>query len=357
MSSLSRVRSTIGCAVPLDLAHVESPAPVGALASVMSGLGYRKDTAAKAEAFAGAVSLMSEGKRFSLEGLEASLRVDHGVSSRQVRHLLDGGGFDPERLRLELIRDAAPHADAAVLERCECWTPEGRPYDITTVCLVGPDFAVPVGWMRVWGPTDRDGEEGPSWESVDHEGATAVLRDFRADFERAQMIPHLPPLISFDCTHGQSERLRTHICDLGFEFVLEVGPRYTGYEPDDPDADVCPRRLHEQIPFRAGEEAPSPRPHGQSGEFIVPYLGEDPSYAVAQPRLIMAPGELTGHRARKRAIELGHLAGSIIRPEAARRLRIRDFEHRNDVGLDVAATILSAYSATLEGRLASSGAW
>jgi hypothetical protein len=323
---------------------------VESLTSILGELHYRRDSAAKAGAFAAAVSVVPEEERFSLEDLEPQLRIDHGVTPRQIRHLLDGGGFNPEALRLELIRDVARDADALVLERSESWTPEGRPYDITTVCLAGPDFAVPVGWKRIWGPPDHRGEEPPTWENVDREGAVEVLRGFRDDLERVK-ISRVPPLVSFDCTHGQCEELRRNVDELGFEFILEVGPHYTGHDPGDPGAPQVPRRLHEQIPFRIGEDPPAPRPHGDEGEFLVPYQGREPSYAVASPGLVAAPGELGGHRARGRASSLGHLAASVVRPEASRRLRVACFQHLNDAGLGVAATILSAYSAILEGRL------
>jgi hypothetical protein len=344
------MRVAVGCPVPIELYAPERPFCVETLISVLSGLHYRTDTAAKAGAFAAAVSMMPEAERFSLEDLAPQLRVDHGVSTRQIRHLLDGGGFNPEPLRLELIRDVARDADAVVLERSESWTPEGRPYDITTVCLAGPHFAVPVGWKRIWGPADHQGDGPPTWESVDREGAVEVLRAFREDLEKVA-ISHVPPLVSFDCTHGQCDVLRQDVDRLGFESILEVGPHYTGHDPGDPDESQIPRRLHEQIPFMAGEDPPAPRRHGEGAEFLVPYQGEDPSYAIASPRPMVKPGELGGHRGRERAVELGGLAASVVRPEAAKRLRVGCFQHLNDFGLGVATTILSAYSAILEGRL------
>jgi hypothetical protein len=350
--TVASMRVEIGRPVPLELSTAAPPRCVEALATRLTELGYRTDSAAKAAAFAGAVALTPPAERFSVEDLEDQLLVDHGLTVRKVRNLLDGGGFKPDRLRLELIRDLVCEANAVVLERSEARPRDARPYDVLTLVLVGPRFAVPVGWRRVWGPSDHAGRCGADWESVDRGGAIAVLTRLRSDLEELGLVTALPPLVSFDCTHGQCERLRRGVRDLGFESILELGPFYTGFESANPVESQRPhRRLHEQIPFGPGSSAPEPLLHqGLGREFVVPYQGEEPTYAMAAPGLIATPGELSGYRARARAAELGELAATIVRPEAARRLRLIDFKHLNDDGFEVAATVLSAYSSILEGR-------
>jgi hypothetical protein len=346
------MRVEIGLPVPLEPITVAPPRCVEALAARLTELGYRTDTAAKAAAFAGAVALAPSAERFSAEDLEDQLLVDHGLTVRKILHLLDGGGFKPDRLRLELIRDVVAEADAVILERSEARPPDARPYDVLTLVLVGPRFAVPVGWQRIWGPSDHAGHSGADWDTLDHDGALAVLTRLRSDLEELGLVAELPPLVSFDCTHGQCERLRRGVRDLGFESILELGPFYAGFRPVSPLDSQRPRRvLHEQIPFAPGSPPPEPvLDEGVDREFIVPYLGEEPSYAVASPGLLASPGELGGYRARARAAELGELAATIVRPEAARRLRLTDFKHLNDDGFEVAAGVLSAYSSILEGR-------
>jgi hypothetical protein len=351
-ATVTPMRVEIGCPVPLELGASAPPSCVEVLGARLTELGYRTDSAAKAAAFAGAVSLAPHQRRFSLEDLEDQLLVDHGLTVRKIRNLLDGGGFKPDKLRLELIRDVVGEAEALVLESREARPPDARPYDIVSLVLVGPDFAVPVGWRRTWGPSDHDGLRGADWDSVDHDGTVAILARLRSDLERLGLVAKLPPLVSFDPTHGQCERLRAAVVDLGYESILELGPFYAGHRSTSPMQSQRPRReLHEQIPFGPGDPAPEARLHEVPGqEFIVPYQGEEPTYAMASPGLIVAPGQLGGHRARSRAEALGALAARIVRPDAAARLRLLDFKHQSDAGFEIAATLLSAYSAILEGR-------
>lgn len=316
-------------------------------------LGHRRDTADKARALAATLTLGAGTGRFSLDDLEAPLRVHHGVSVRQARHLLDGGGFDVEGVRLSMISELIGDSRAIVLEQREERPLEGRPYDVVTATFVGPRFAVPVGWRRSWGPPDARGEQGPDWESIEHDGAVALLSQLRSDVQRLGLLASIPPLISFDLLHGQCDEIRHSIGELGFESIFELSSSYAGYKARSPLDSWRPRlTLADQLPFMPGAPPPAPQLHegGLGREFIVPYRQGEPSYAMARPGVLAAPGELGGHRARLRAAELGELIAAVERPEAAMRLHLLDFKHQNDEGFEVAATLASAYSATLAGR-------
>jgi len=343
----------IGAPVLSEVAHDASAVAAESFSLKLREMGHRRDTAEKARALAATFALGGRTGRFSLDDLDAPLRVDHGVSVRQVRHLLDGGGFDVEGVRLAMIGELIGDARAIVLEQREERPSEGRPYDVVTATFVGPRFAVPVGWRRSWGPPDAAGELGSDWDSIEHDGTLALLSRLRSDVQKLGRLASLPPLVSYDLVHGQCDGIRRGIGELGFESALELGPCYAGHESRSPLDSWRPRpSLADQLPFEPGAPPPAPRLHdgGLGREFIVPYRHEEPSYTMVCPAVIAPPGALVGHLARLRAIELGELAAAIERPEAAARLRLLDFKYQNDDGFETAATIVSAFSATLAGH-------
>ncbi len=323
----------------------------------MAGVVNRRDQAAKAAAFAAALPSCFERDFFTVQALRRGMKSLHPASSRQLRHFIDGAGWDVDRLRAELVACAVDAGvDALVLETCEIPTDKVEVIDIVSIHLLGSGFSLPVGWRRM-GFSEADDDRGSNFGQGELDAVAFLIRQLQCDYLRlGYRIPGMP-VISLDYRYGESETVRKGLAGFGLEHILEVGPEYAGFEqPDDPYASLSGRSvLCDQIPFAPGAPAPPPQlldhlAGPESREFVVPLRrqGEE-TYAIARPEVKAAPGALAGHHARRRAAELGRALGRFYPPNAAKELLVANFRHQNEAGWEAAALIASALQATFLG--------
>jgi len=345
------MRATIGAPPEFELALPVEDDSLRRVEEMLLELPVRHDTARNATTFTSAMPAADPDEYFRVTDLRRHMPDLDPDTERRLNRVLDAGACDPNAIRRQLVRGAAPGAAAAVLELGEIEPTEDRAgYDIAALSLVGPDFAVPVGFKRTYFPS----EGGPGVDTLELQGATELVAQLADDLDAIGRNP--VPLVSFDQRYAENHQLRRHVRELEFEFVLSIG--------EDFDEAAGPRRVSEQqrrlqllserMPFALDGTPPAPEVYSLAvppahREYLLGLPGMPPEYAIVYPGEL--PGLFTGRRGFERSIELVALARSIHPPRVTERLRLLRFLHLNPTGWATAAHLISAYWAACLGRL------
>jgi len=297
---------------------------------------------------------------FSVPAIQRALPRHRRQTNRQLRYLLDGGGWNAAELRVALVAAAVDAGVEAIYLEChEVVRRDAVPFDVITVNLLGQDFCCPVGWLR----TFMSGMNPGSMEIAEAERAAAalLLAQLCDDLESVGMDPDFAPLLARDSRYGEMPDLRSDLSGLGFEYMLGLNETFnSGFEspghPDDPL--LAERELVEQLPLRPDGTLPEPRPvpagpePAPLGELFTPWWREgQPAFGVARPQVQIKPGELTGYRTINTARELGGLIAEIRPPNAAVGLRLHGLQHGPECGWQAGALLLSVLFAAIQGLL------
>jgi hypothetical protein len=348
--------SAVGRSHPLALTDPVEEEVLRSLAGGLRGFTNRPAQAANMTAFMAAISICPFGS-FTITDVQRAVPTPRAASTKQLRYLLDEGGWDVEGLRIELIGQAIAAGVKAIFLECTEIRPKEAPaYDIVSISLLGDDFSQPVAWRRVWVPTEGQADE-LQVEQFERNAAAGLLAELCDDLETLGLTPDFAPLLALDWRYGEVDGLRSDIANLGYEYALEVGPLFDaageGRRPEDP-VDVGPQ-LTERVPFSSRKATPDPLPIvtpmgiAPAGEVVVPFRREKPTYALARPRLDLRPGQPVGHRALNAARHLGELIGGVRIPYAAQCLRLTEFRYRDERGWRSAATLMGTLYAAVQG--------
>lgn len=350
-ATFAGMRAAIGAPPDFELGLPVEEDSLRRVEEMLLGLPTRRDTARNATTFTSAIPAADPEEYFRVTDLRRHMPDLDPSTERRLGRVLDGGACDLDAIRRQLVRGAAPEAAAAVLELGEIEPTEDRAgYDIAALSLVGPEFAVPVGFKR----TDFPSEEWPGVDSLELQGATELVAQLADDLGGIDLSP--VPLVSFDQRYAENHQLRRHVRELEFEFVLLIGEDFD--EAAGPRlASERQRRLQlmsERMPFAIDGTPPDPMVYSLAvppadREYLVGLPGTPPEYAIVYPG--DPPGLLTGRRGIERSNELVALARLMHPPRVVERLRLLRFLHLNPIGWATAAHLISAYWAACLGRL------
>lgn len=321
----------------------------------------RPSQLANMKAFMAAVPLCLGNSSFNVVTLERAVTPPGSVSSRQLRHLLDAGSWSAEDLRIELLSCAVAAAPSCIVVECEEVRPnEGQSFDILSATLLNQEFCLPVAWERAWVPS---GSSEVEIESFERNGIATMLARLCEDLAQLGLSPDLVPLLALDWRYGEMDGLRADLAILGFEYAFEVGPLYNalGDARYPEDAVEIRAELADRMPFGATGPLPDPvpivvdSPAAPNRELVVPFRGQEPSYALVRPKVDARARGLNGPRLQRRARELGDLLGQTRPPRVADHLGVARLQHRDPSGWQAAATLISALSAAQQGLFPKGG--
>jgi hypothetical protein len=349
---ISSARRLLG-AEELELEFAMAGGSVDLFEEVMGNLGHRSDTVRNATTFTTAWPSDLGGDLFQVSDLRPEARRGRSGDSRRLTRLIDNGAIGTDAICRRLAAEAAPLAEAMVLEVEEIPpTKTSLGCDMASISLVGPNVVAPVWFGRNDIPVDRPGLV----EDDDRLLAAGIVEKARADLEDLGL--EVPPLIAHDPRFGENGPFRLDLQELDVEYILIV--------PNDFDEALIPRSskhrgriggvLDEVMRFGADGSAPEPRlvssgpPKGShTYAFAVP--GRPPLFALVNPGDRSAPGGLTGNRGRLRGAELVDLLLSSARPRVLQRFGLDHFHHPDDEGWRAAGALLSLRRAAACGLL------
>jgi hypothetical protein len=353
LEPLSSSRPRVG-AEELELEFAMTGGSVDLFTEVLGELGHRSDTVRNATTFTSAWPTELGEELFLVSDLRPEARRGRsGGDSRRLTRLIDNGAIETDAICRRLAAEAAPLAEAMVLEVEEIPpTKTSLGCDMASISLVGPNVVAPVWFGRNDIPVDRPGLV----EDDDRLLAAGVVEKARADLEDLGL--EVPPLIAHDPRFGENGPFRLGLQELDVEYILVV--------PNDFDEALIPRSskhrgriggvLDEVMRFGADGSAPEPRlvstgPHKRAHTYAFAVPGRPPLFALVNPGDRSAPGGLTGNRGKLRGAELVDLLLSSARPRVLQRFGLDHFHHPGDEGWRAAGALLSLRRAAACGLL------
>jgi hypothetical protein len=342
LEPLSSSQRLLG-AEELELEFAVAGGSVDLFEEVMVDLGHRSDTVRNATTFTSAWPSDLGGELFLVSDLRPEARRGRSGDSRRLTRLIDNGAIETDAISTRLAAEAAPLAEAMVLEVEELAPTEtSLGSDMASISLVGPGAVAPA-WF---GRTDVAFERRGKVESHEHCLVLPMVEQAVSDL---QSLGHeVPPLIAHDPRFGENGPLRRHLQELGIESILVI--------PNDFDEALTPRNsnqrgrtagvLDEVMRFGEDGSPPAPRlvstgPPGGAHTYAFAIPGRPPVFALVHPGIRSAPGGLTGNRGRLRGAELVELLRSTARPRVLRKFGLDHFHHPSVEGWRAAGALLS----------------
>lgn len=327
----------------LELEFAVAGKSVDLFEEVLADLGHRVNTVHNVTTFTSAWPEPPEGEIFRISDLRPEVERGQSGESRRFTRLIDNGAVHTDEICLRLTEEAAPLAEAMVLEVEEIPpTKTSVGFDMASLTLVGPEIVAPVWFERTDVAVDRRGRV----ESHDHRLAHDIVEQARTDLGKLGHDP--PPLIAHDSRFGENRQLGRHLREMGIEHVLRI--------PNDFDEAVRPRNsksrgrsglvLDEVMRFGDDGSPPapilvSPGPPKGAHTYAFGIPGLPPTFALVHAGIRSAPGGLTGNRARLRGAELAELFRSSGRPRVLKRFGLDRFYHPSREGWRATAAVLS----------------
>jgi hypothetical protein len=310
---------------------------------VLDDLGHRSDTIRNATTFTSAWPVDLGEELFLVSDLRPEARRGRSGDSRRFTRMIDNGAIKTDAICTRLAAEAAPLAEAMMLEVEELPPTKTSPGgDIASISLVGQGAAAPI-WF---GRTDVAFERHGPVASHEHGLVLPIVEQAVSDLE--SLGHEVPPLIAHDPRFGENGPLRRHLRELGVEHVLVVR--------NDFDEALIPRGsdqrgriggvLDEVMRFGPDGSSPEPRlastgppKHFHTYVFGVP--GRPSAFALVHPGDRSAPGGLTGNRGRLRGADLVELLRSSARPRVLQKFGLDHFRHPSNEGWRAVAALLS----------------
>jgi hypothetical protein len=340
----------------LELEFAASGPGVDLFEGVLIDLGHRSNTVGNITTYTSAWPSATVGEIFRIYDIRPEVEQVRSGDSRRFTRLIDNGAVQTDQICLRLASEAAPRAEAMVLEVEEIApTDIGVGFEMASVSLVGTEMIAPVWFERTDVATERRGRV----EAHDHRLAHDVVEKARADLE--SLGHEAPPLFAHDTRFGENRPLGRHLRELEIEHVLRI--------PNDFDEAIRPRDsssrgriglvLDQEMRFAEDGSPPAPvlvssGPPQGAHTYVFGVPGMPPGFVLVHPGIRSGPGGLTGNRGRVRGAELVDLFRSSGRPRVLGRLGLDRFHHPSREGWRASAALLALRRAAGCGLLAPS---